>query len=561
MVFSGKKYITKHRNRFSNYLIKLINILILVTFLNCYSQNVPKKYRYYFKQYNLDQETYWDRILRLTNFKNDIVGRSYALVAGIDYYPNMLASSRYLTPAGEDIKKLVTYLKEEQNFDEIIVLKNTAVNPENLRYFLYQYLPEQIKGKKKTRFLFAYSGHGMTLSKRGYLLTSNARSLSDRKNSINLSTVKGYMDEIISVSHYNLALINSCYSGSFIYRKTFGDNFIPKGKGAHAITAGTSNQLTQAISKHGDGSIFFEKFLEGVKGKADYDGTGVVTVTEIYNHIHTEVSNITNQTQVPQLGDFSLQGSAGQFFFLLENKADKIARTFSSTNEQLKPKYFGKADKEKDEMDELIDDVVFLTNTQKLLTLANQGDVTAQSRLGKMFKNGFGVEKNDVIAVRWFRKAANQGDVISKYNLGLMYYHGYGVEQNYENALQFYLEAAEKGHANAQLNLGIMYYNGIGVIKDYKQAVNWYHKAAKQQQARSQRNLGLMYQRGLGVEKNYKKAIFWYRKAAEQDECLAQYHLGNLYSKGLGVEKDLYQAVFWWKKACKQNCYTACKEL
>ena len=188
-------------------------LFFLVIDLQGFGQDTPSNYQKYFVHFNVENKTWWDIFLERIGYKNILLGRSYAIVAGIDYYPNMSPDSRYLKPAGKDIEKIVKYLKDDQKFDEIIVLKNQAVTPENLRYFLYEYIPEQIERKEKTRFLFAYSGHGMTQFNRGYLLKSNARSLDDRINSINLNSIKVYIDEIISVSHYNLVLINSCYSG------------------------------------------------------------------------------------------------------------------------------------------------------------------------------------------------------------------------------------------------------------------------------------------------------------------------------------------------------------
>ena len=45
---------------------------------------------------------------------------------------------------------------------------------------------------------------------------------------------------------------------------------------------------------------------------------------------------------------------------------------------------------------------------------ANSGHAEAQFNLGLMYFNGDGVTKDDVKAVKWFRKAANQGDEDAK---------------------------------------------------------------------------------------------------------------------------------------------------
>jgi TPR repeat protein len=42
--------------------------------------------------------------------------------------------------------------------------------------------------------------------------------------------------------------------------------------------------------------------------------------------------------------------------------------------------------------------------------LANGGNATAQSNLGVMYDEGYGISQNYTEAVKWYRKAADQGD-------------------------------------------------------------------------------------------------------------------------------------------------------
>jgi hypothetical protein len=120
----------------------------------------------------------------------------------------------------------------------------------------------------KSRFLFAYSGHGTTENEKGYLLTSDAVSLNDTFNAIPLITVRAYFQQVIDTGFHVLALINACYSGDFIKRSFGGDqHFIPRYPGAHAITAGGTKELTWHDASVGTGSIFFEKFFLSIGWK------------------------------------------------------------------------------------------------------------------------------------------------------------------------------------------------------------------------------------------------------------------------------------------------------
>ena len=188
---------------------------------------------------------------------------------------------------------------------------------------------------------------------------------------------------------------------------------------------------------------------------------------------------------------------------------------------------------------------------------AEQGYANTQCRLGSMYHDGRGVEQSYKTAVEWYRKSAEQEYAAAQCNLGLKYKYGQGVEQSYEKAVEWYRKAAEQGYANAQCNLGVMYEYGQGVEQSYEKAVEWYQKAAEQGYANAQCNLGVMYEYGQGVEQSYEKAVEWYRKAAEQGYAGAQCKLGIIYENGQGVEQSYETAVEWYRKAAEQGDATA----
>ena len=67
------------------------------------------------------------------------------------------------------------------------------------------------------------------------------------------------------------------------------------------------------------------------------------------------------------------------------------------------------------------------TEFSELKRLAESGDADAQYNLGVMYAFGEGVAKDQVEAVKWYRKAAEQGDADAQYNLGVRYAKGEGV--------------------------------------------------------------------------------------------------------------------------------------
>ena len=185
--------------------------------------------------------------------------------------------------------------------------------------------------------------------------------------------------------------------------------------------------------------------------------------------------------------------------------------------------------------------------------LVEQGYAAAQNGFGICYQYGQGVEKNEVEAVKWYRKAAEQKYAIAQYNLGVCYENGTGVEKNEVEAVKWYRKAAEQGYAKAQYNLGVCYDDGTGVEKNEVEAVKWYRKAAEQGYASAQYCLGACYLIENGVKKNEVEAVKWFRKAAEQGDADAQYGLGVCYYNGYGIYRDKKTAREWFRKAAGQG--------
>ena len=85
-------------------------------------------------------------------------------------------------------------------------------------------------------------------------------------------------------------------------------------------------------------------------------------------------------------------------------------------------------------------------------SLAEQGDVTAQKRLGDMYEQGQSVPQDYALAVLWYRRAADQGFKEAQWLLGTYYQTGYGVQQDYVQAHMWYNLSAAQGWGAAAEN-------------------------------------------------------------------------------------------------------------
>ena len=113
-----------------------------------------------------------------------------------------------------------------------------------------------------------------------------------------------------------------------------------------------------------------------------------------------------------------------------------------------------------------------------LRRLAEEGNASAQNRLGLLFKEGAGVPQSYGQAKKWFEEAAKQGHTEAQVNLGTLYLNGDAPPQSTQMALFWFSRAAEQGDVPAFAKLGLMYDEAQGVPQDVIQAYMWLDLAA-----------------------------------------------------------------------------------
>ena len=111
---------------------------------------------------------------------------------------------------------------------------------------------------------------------------------------------------------------------------------------------------------------------------------------------------------------------------------------------------------------------------------ADQGHMWAQALCGDVYGFGWGVVKDDRLALVYYEKAAKQGHVVSQYNTGNCYDKGQGCDQNYERAAEWFEKAARAGHAYAMAGLGLLYDEGNGVPQSFERAVELWKQGVAQ---------------------------------------------------------------------------------
>jgi TPR repeat protein len=184
---------------------------------------------------------------------------------------------------------------------------------------------------------------------------------------------------------------------------------------------------------------------------------------------------------------------------------------------------------------------------------AKEGVALAQYKLAEMHEKGIGGGRNPQEAAVWYAKAGEQNYLGAQLTLGAWYKAGEPIAQDFDKAWYWYDKAAQTNHAGAEFELAEMLRLGQGRAVDYAQAASRYQKAADQGHAQAQLQLGLQYEQGQGVAANLGTAAQWYEKAAQQNIAEAQYKFGDMLYQGRGVEQNISAAIDWLQKAQKQQ--------
>jgi TPR repeat protein len=189
---------------------------------------------------------------------------------------------------------------------------------------------------------------------------------------------------------------------------------------------------------------------------------------------------------------------------------------------------------------------------QRLLARAKQGDPEAEWRVAECYGDGCENRNGKIIvkrsrrkAAEWLRRAAEHGLAAAQNNLGVLLGDGAGVEKNAKEAL-LWLRKAFDGGDSCAANIAITYRQ----IGNFRAAVKWFRKAADAGDGEALIQLGIHYYWGKGVRKNTKEAVRCFRRATNANvkdisgagREDAFFFLAVAYSEGEGVRTSIPRA-------------------
>ncbi len=178
--------------------------------------------------------------------------------------------------------------------------------------------------------------------------------------------------------------------------------------------------------------------------------------------------------------------------------------------------------------------------------------------LGRIYRDGKGVEKDLHAAAGWYRKAVEYGVEWAPLELFDVIWTFDDRKEDLD-LLGLIRPLAEAGSVSAMGRLGRMYHRGRGVPKDYLLARRWLRRANDRDPAWFQELYVTLLESGDPKFRDEAAKLC----ASESDSgskyaCLQR---ARMYRDGKGVEKDLGAAVEWYRKAVADGLPMAAIEL
>ena len=236
----------------------------------------------------------------------------WAAVIGINDYPRV----RKLKYAVNDAKAFYDLLVQTNQIppENVFLMVNGQASLKQLR----STLGTRIKNKagKDDMVIIYFAGHGATerdtMSPDGdglekYLLPYDADPKDLYASALPMREIAHIFNRIRSERLIFIA--DACYSGASGgrtisasgMRANLSDVFLERiasGKGKIIITASSANEVSVEKDELGHG-VFTYYIVEGLRGKADTDQDGLITVDEAYRYVSDKVTRASGQEQHP----------------------------------------------------------------------------------------------------------------------------------------------------------------------------------------------------------------------------------------------------------------------
>jgi TolA-binding protein len=262
---------------------------------------------------------------------------SWAAIVGIDDYVNW----QKLEYAANDASGVKDLLIQKFNFkpDHVFTLLNGQATRQNILSLLGDKLGDPAMVQHEDRVFIFFAGHGATRKlasgrELGYIIPVDADLTDFEGTAIAMSNFQD-ISEAIPAKHV-FFVMDSCYSGLALTRggaELPSQNYlneVARREARQMFTAGGADQQVADNGPNGH-SVFTWTLLQGLDGRADLNGDGVITATELATYVAPAVSALSHQT--PVFGN--LPGTeGGDFIFNLKHETEFLNGDSAQLNDE-----------------------------------------------------------------------------------------------------------------------------------------------------------------------------------------------------------------------------------
>jgi hypothetical protein len=240
----------------------------------------------------------------------------WAVVIGISNYLNADRGIPPLQCAHRDAIAFMDFLRSPQGggfaSSNIKLLVNEQATTRNIRSALFTFLKQ---ARKDDLVLIYFAGHGAPEIGRPdnlYLLSYDTDINDMASTAFPMWDMKTALERYIAAERV-VVLADACHSagvgGEAGLRSVGNPNLINRylanlqktKPGRVTITASEANELSREGKEWDNHGVFTYYLLKGLKGDADSDSNGIVTIAEAFTYVNTKVRRSTNSQQHPNI--------------------------------------------------------------------------------------------------------------------------------------------------------------------------------------------------------------------------------------------------------------------
>ncbi len=180
---------------------------------------------------------------------------------------------------------------------------------------------------------------------------------------------------------------------------------------------------------------------------------------------------------------------------------------------------------------------------------SEKGDSPYMMKLGRMYRDGLGVDKDFGAAKLWMWRASASNQMF-----GQEYYDfllSTGDPDDRKEAFAVCSDLAKSGDSKSMMDLGRMYRDGKAVDKDLDAAKLWMRRGYASNPALIHEYCDLLM--STGDPEDLKKAFEAYSEHAKTGNARSMVRLGRMYRDGKGVKKDLKAAKLWMGRGAESH--------